>query len=385
MNVRSKLASVVALSGLLMLAVASAFAAAPAATLPVGTAPRGVVVLPNNDIAVANGGSNNVTVYRGGCTPACSYAQIAGSPFPVGTGPTSIARGHIKSTTGAQDLVTANFNSNDVTVLLNAAGTFATRFNVPAGPSPETVVVADFNNDGFDDIAVTNATGAAPSVTILRNLGNCAALHSAACFAPTTVSLAVPGLVLLPWGLAVGHFQSASSVDLVVSNYYSSDLGGHSAAVLFNNGSGAFTVNAYYNAGFYTPYVSAGRDTGGGQTVDDFVVSQYGGALYVFLNNGSGSFTGPVTPLPNAGTTPLAITHGQLTGNGRPDVVVTNYTAAAMTILTGAAGGVFGSPNTITVGKYPDAVAVSDLGNGSPDIVVVNQGDNNIMIFLGPF
>ena len=77
-------------------ALGASFPNVPTQTLTVGTAPRGVVVFDHN-IAVVNSGSNSVSVFLGSCTTTtCSYNKAPGSPVSVGSGPTSIAKGHFR-------------------------------------------------------------------------------------------------------------------------------------------------------------------------------------------------------------------------------------------------------------------------------------------------
>jgi hypothetical protein len=179
----------------------------PTLTLPTGAAPRGIAAF-GNIIAVANQDSNNVTVYLGACNPLCHY--VPRGPWPVGQAPTSIDRGRFRGAGNPLDLVTSNNIDGTVSVLLNqGAGVFARTANdPPAGMYPETVVVADFNNDGFDDIAVTNAYGNTPTVSILLNTGNCSTTGCEPTFsAPLTYAL--PGSNL-PWGWPTGGLWMAA-------------------------------------------------------------------------------------------------------------------------------------------------------------------------------
>jgi len=68
------------------------------------------------DLAIADSGSNNVTVLLGNGTGG--FKNGSGSPFPVGAAPVSLAVGDFAST-GAPDLVVANSGEGDVTLLLN--------------------------------------------------------------------------------------------------------------------------------------------------------------------------------------------------------------------------------------------------------------------------
>jgi hypothetical protein len=76
--------------------------------------------------------------------------------FGAGTGPRSIAVGDFNGD-GVQDLAVANEGSNNVSVLLGKGdGTFQGVVNFGAGSGPVSVAVGDFNGDGVQDLAVAN-------------------------------------------------------------------------------------------------------------------------------------------------------------------------------------------------------------------------------------
>ena len=54
-----------------------------------------------------------------------------------------------------------------------------------------------------------------------------------------------------------------------------------------------------------------------------------------------------------------------------------------VSVLLGKVDGTFAAQVAYPVGVGPYRVAISDLGNGHPDLVVTNYGDNNVGILLG--
>src|SRR5215468_2279423 len=81
---------------------------------------------------------------------------IARRDFVAGNTPVSVAVGDFNGD-GLPDLVVANFNSNNVSVLLgNGDGSFQAARNFGAGIGPASVAVGDFNGDGLPDLAVAN-------------------------------------------------------------------------------------------------------------------------------------------------------------------------------------------------------------------------------------
>ena len=68
--------------------------------------------------------------------------------------PVSVAVGDFNGD-GKQDLAIANFGSNNVSILLgNGAGSFGAATNFSVGGDPALLAVGDFNGDGKQDLAV---------------------------------------------------------------------------------------------------------------------------------------------------------------------------------------------------------------------------------------
>jgi len=70
---------------------------------------------------------------------------------------------------GKLDLATANYTSNNASVLLGVGdGTFNAAVNYAAGTNPIFVIIGDANNDGRPDLAVVNRTSNNVSVLLNR-------------------------------------------------------------------------------------------------------------------------------------------------------------------------------------------------------------------------
>src|SRR5260370_1085672 len=124
-----------------------------------GLLPRSVAVDDFNgdgqqDLAVANNVSNNVSVLLGNGDGTFQAAQSVGA----GGIPRSVAVVDVNAD-GVQDLAVANGNAaGTVSVLLgNGDGTFQAPQSFGAVNSPAFVAVGDFNGDGLQDLAVANA------------------------------------------------------------------------------------------------------------------------------------------------------------------------------------------------------------------------------------
>ncbi len=131
--------------------------------------------------------------------------------FGAGGGPVGVAGGDFNGD-GSLDLAVANYNSDNVSVLLgDGSGGFGTPTNFSVGSIPGSVAVGDFNRDGIPDLAVAN--NGSNNVTVL--LGNGSATNFPVGTAPNWV--------------AVGDFNRDGSPDLVTANY-----GSNNVSVLLN-------------------------------------------------------------------------------------------------------------------------------------------------------
>ena len=108
------------------------------------------------DIVTANNTSGSVSVLLGNgdgtFQPAVDFAT-------GGTGTQFVALGHLGRGGGPLDVVTANFASGTVSVLLgNGDGTFRPAVQYSVGPRerPIAVAVGDFTGDGIPDLVTVN-------------------------------------------------------------------------------------------------------------------------------------------------------------------------------------------------------------------------------------
>jgi hypothetical protein len=128
----------------------------------------------NLDLAVTNGADNTVSILLNQNCSSIPAAFCTFSPAPVsptvGSGPSAISTADMNAD-GFLDLVVTNAGNNSVTILLGD-GTGAFSPVIPQGPVgfstgyiPQSIALADFNDDGRLDIVTANAFG---SFTYLR-------------------------------------------------------------------------------------------------------------------------------------------------------------------------------------------------------------------------
>jgi hypothetical protein len=272
-------------------------------------------------------------------------------------------------------LATANFDSNNVSVLLkNARGEFDPARNFPVGINPNAVVAGDFDGDGNMDLATANLGSNTVSVLLGDGRGGYSAARNFAVGSG-------------PWHLNVGNFQSPSILDLVVVN-----SGSNTISVLLNDGrwatpSGGFAPARNFAVGTTPRYVSVG-DFNGDRKPDLAVANSASDSVSVLLNDGrwatpSGGFAAAQNF--DVGSAPLSISIGDFNRDNKLDLAVTNFGSDRVSILLGDGTGRFtaNSPRDFFVGSGPLSIAIGDLnGDGRPDLAFANFGSSTISYLL---
>src|SRR6266478_4324528 len=167
-----------------------------------------------------------------------------------------------------------------------------------------------------------------------------------------------------PSGIAVGDFNGDGKADLAVVNF-----GDWNVYVLLGNGDGTFQAarSVYFASGGGFPWSIAKGDFNGDGKLD-LVVSNYGdNSLSVLLGNGDGTFQAPLTA--TVGTNPAQVTVGDFNGDGKLDLAVANLNDNTLSVLLGNGDGTFQTPQTFASPgmTHPYFVAVSDFNrDGKP-------------------
>jgi hypothetical protein len=399
------------------------FAAAAGSPFAAGANPQSVAAADfngdgNADIVVANSGSNTATVLFGNGTGG--FTAATGGPFATGANPQCVAVADFNGD-GKPDFITANFNSDSATVLLNSLPAITLNFSsltfyagagqaAPASipvnvssPTAGSTYAASSKQPWLTPSPASNATGGATTVTLSASAASLAAgvyagtvRYTAPNFfdAATAVTFSVANpsgglqaaagspfaLGATPSFLAAGDFNNDGNPDLVTSNT------GDDVTVLLGDGTGGFTPagGSPFTVGTNPQSVAVADFNGDGNL--DLATANFGdNTVTILLGDGSGGFT-PAAGSPfTVGTNPQSVAVADFNGDRNPDIVTANNNSNDLTVLLGNGTGGFepapGSP--IAAGLFPQSVAVGDFnGDGKPDLVEANSGNNIVRLLL---
>ena len=173
------------------------------------------------------------------CSAPCSLGTIATAQV------VTFARDDYASDVGARAIVSADFNRdgwldvaqanvdrNSVTILLSRGGSGLERaFEIPVGAGPFDLTTGDFNRDGIPDLAVANADGHTISILLGRGDGS---------FRRADIAAASQN----PRGITTADVNNDGRPDLIYTGYATGTV-----QVLIGNGAGRFAEGPSQHGG----------------------------------------------------------------------------------------------------------------------------------------
>lgn len=284
---------------------------------------------------------------------------------------------------GKLDIAAADSDNNVVQIFYGVGdGTFTVGPSVTSGEyedSARGIAVADFNHDGFADIAIANVNDGSQDVAILLNDGTGNFLPVA------TYSLSN---TFVDVGMAVGDLNKDGNPDLVVPLRE-----GNEVAILLGNADGTFQAETDFAIPSNGPIGATLADFNGDGKLD-LAVTAYlretpGQGIYVALGNGDGTFQPPVFYQTTEQDQNLNLPYPQyveaidMDGDGKLDLVYTNADFGMVGILFGNGDGTFDTPVEFPAGQYAYGLAVVDINHdGTPDVIAGDDDFSGATVLL---
>lgn len=275
---------------------------------------------------------------------------------------------------GKRDAAVVNANPvNSITLLRNMstpaipdmedAGCLST------GRAPAAMAYGDLDGDGKPDLAVVN--NGDNNISVFRNISTPGHISF-----DTAVNF---GNVLVPGEIIIDDFDHDGKHDMAVAV---EQLGTTSGISIFRNTStpGHLSFQQALNLpDVYFPTALASRDLTG-DSLPELVYCPYPGNMVRFLVNTSTSGSLSFDSIPSAivGSYPTGTAIGDLDGDGKPDVAVSNSEDSSMYIFRNTSTGNHLSYEQILIHHVgnashpnPGQIIISDVNlDGKPDLIV---------------
>jgi hypothetical protein len=272
------------------------------------------------------------------------------------------------------DLVTANASSNSVTVFLGRGdGGFQRPLHYIVGNGPGEIIIEDLDGNGTLDLAVSNlgsiqSTVGTDHLSILLGTGDGAFIGGQAF--PSTTNINQPNNQI-----AVADFDGDGFLDLAAANLYGNEEAAMLKGQPFGKFAAPFNLTQQNIQGIVagdfnndTHQDLAFTQKGSPGSKND--------AIEIHLGNGDLTFDSASTlVLPDADLALNFTLATDIDDNGALDLVTANTGTDDVSVFLGNGNGTFQGGLTISVGDHPMWLAAGHLDkNGTLDLAVVNAG-----------
>jgi hypothetical protein len=236
-----------------------------------------------------------------------------------------------------------NGTGSSLSVFLRGPAGFAAEAGspFPTGLGPGYGYVADFNGDGFPDVATQNFSDGTVSILLRQPGGGFAAA------APLTVGST--------GSVTSADFNSDGRMDIAAPSYGNSNV-----VTYLGNGSGGFTVEATNPTGA-TPRDIVSADFNRDGQPDLAITNLNGGSVTVLLRNAANNgFSSEAAAIP-VGASPEGIEAADFNGDGYPDLAVAVLGTNTVNVLLRNPGGGFTAEAPIPIGSGALGLATGRL------------------------
>lgn len=318
------------------------------------------------DLATCNDTSNSVSVRFG---LGDGTFGVKGDEYTAGDDAEFMLKADFNED-GYMDLATGNEDSRDVVILINrgssredGTSTFFEPASVSVGCIPDELTAGDFDGDGRTDLAVASRDD---RVVILLGLGD-----------GTFQQDGRIGVGDDPEALVYEDFNGDGLEDLATANGRS-----HDVSVLLGRGDGTFRPELRFDVG-EMPHAIVTYDFNRDGRPDLATANERSNSVSILLGLGDGRFWLAEKNLP-VGNSPWSLVAGDFDNDGRGDLATANRITNDVSVLYGHGDGSFEQPSHLDVGDFPELIIAHDFdADGHMDLGTVNRLSQDTSVLYG--
>ncbi|CAF1186071.1 unnamed protein product [Rotaria sordida] len=283
--------------------------------------------------------------------------------------PRSVAVGDVNNDNQI-DIVVANSGSNTIGIFLSKGnGLFEEQKIYPTGPQscPYSIVISDFNNDNYLDIAVANYGINSIGIFFGHANGNS--------FSQKLFSTGSSR----PLFITTGDFNNDNQMDIIIANYGTNNIG-----IFLGYGNGSFQDQITYFTGYDSIPFSLAVGNFNNDNNLDIAIANYGtNNIGILLGYGNASFASQqiYTTLPNSNPSSIAV--GDFNNDNQLDIIVANNGTGNIGIFLGHSNGTFLAQKEYSIGfnSHPQYITVGDINKDYKlDIIIADSSNNRVHI-----
>ncbi|OQP59404.1 hypothetical protein A3860_37745 [Niastella vici] len=355
--------------GAVKAAVSSAASGSLTVTVPAGATYEPITVTVNNLTAWSN--KPFMVTFTGGGNGFTAASFGGGADSLTGDAPYGMAVADLNDD-GKPDIATVNYLDKTFSILKNTGTpgqvSFESKLDFASGNAPFGIAAGDVDGDGKPDIAITNYLDS--SVSVYKNTSSGGVIS----FAPALIV----STGRTPEQVAIYDLDGDGRADLATANRLNNTV-----SLLRNTstaGNISFAAKTDVMVNLAPAYLAVGDLNQDGKP-DIAVACQYSNGIRVLKNESStGSLAFSLGYTETTGTEPTGVAIGDLDGDGKPDLAVSNSLSSPTTISytfsvlrnTSSGGAIsFASHIDYSTTSGPQHLAISDLdGDGKADVAV---------------